>query len=57
MNKKITGGTGFILKGLGWNSKGTGTAPTPHKVTTRTLVGKPETPSPEKVFKPKKKLF
>ena len=41
MKVKITGGCGEIYTGLGWPRKGTGTAPTPKRVTERRLVGPP----------------
>tara|TARA_Y100000310_G_C20499152_1_gene723054 strand:- start:158 stop:349 length:192 start_codon:yes stop_codon:yes gene_type:complete len=52
MERIITGGTGFILKGIGWSSKGTSMSPTPHKITTKTLVGKTQTPDPKETLGP-----
>tara|TARA_B100001971_G_C17705883_1_gene294012 strand:- start:74 stop:367 length:294 start_codon:yes stop_codon:yes gene_type:complete len=52
MKRIISGGTGFILKGIGWSSKGTSMSPTPHKITTKTLVGKKETPNPKETLGP-----
>lgn len=39
MKRLVTGGSGFVLKGLGWDTKGTATAPKPKKVIEHVLMG------------------
>jgi len=52
MRRIITGGTGVHYKGVGWPRKGTGTDPKPRRITEKVLIGKPQTPSPEKILGP-----